>query len=158
MPKTAPKHDPTPAFARQVLELYVEALPDVRFPDLDLALLQSARDELQVTQLQIDGIEAECDRARTVLDAQAAALNALAERALAYARVFASGDDALHARIAELGRRKAIQVGEGTQPKRRKRLAKSEPASELFGSHGEAVSPSGGGVADGGERVVGLGH
>jgi multidrug efflux pump subunit AcrA (membrane-fusion protein) len=136
MTKTAPKHDPTPAFARQVLELYVEALPDVRFPDLDLALLQSAREELLLTQLQIDGIEADLDRARAALDAQAAALNALAERALAYARVFASGDEALHARIAETGRKKAVPVGEGTQPKRRRRLAKSETGSELFGSHG----------------------
>jgi hypothetical protein len=131
MPKTAPKLDPTPSFARQVLDLYVEALSEVRFPDLDLAALQAARDELQVSQVEIDSIEAELARARAQLETQVAALNAKADRALAYARVYAGGGDAaLQTRIAEVGKKKVAQL-EGASPKRRGR-PKVEAATELF--------------------------
>jgi hypothetical protein len=147
MPKPVPAQDPTPLFARQVLELYEDALREVRFPDLDLALLRAARDDLQTTQLQVDGIEADLQRARAALDAQAAALNALAERALAYARVFTSGDAVLHARVAEVGRKRAVPLAEGTQPKRRGRPPKTETASDLFGTD-HALSAA---AADGGE-------
>ena len=150
MPKTAPKLDPTPAFARQVLDLYLEALADVRFPDLDLAALQAARDELQVSQIEIDSLEAELARARAQLDTQVAALNTKADRALAYARVYASGDAALQARIAEVGRKKVAPL-EGAPPKRRGRrdgIAKSDAVTELFD---EERAPEA--AAAGGERL-----
>jgi len=161
MPKPVPLHDPTPAFARQVLDLYVDALAEVRFPDLDLALLQSARDALQVTQLQVEAIEAKLLTARSALEAQAVAFNATAERALAYARIFASSDAALQARIAELGRKKpaaAAALGDRAQPKKRGRPAKTELASELFDSDGVAPHAAEGGVGPETERALMLGH
>jgi multidrug efflux pump subunit AcrA (membrane-fusion protein) len=145
-PVPVPMHDPTPAFARQVLDLYVEALPDVRFPDLELATLQSARDALQVTQLQIEDIEAKLQAARSALEAQAGALHATAERALAYARVFASNDAALHARIAEVGRKKPVANAEGAQPRKRGRPPKSDAGNELFGSEESVALAAEGGM------------
>jgi hypothetical protein len=130
-----PKHDPTPAFARQVLELYADALSEVRFPDLDLALLEAARDALLVSQLEVERIEAQLQAARSALESKNEALQTKAERALAYARVFALGDAALSARLAELGvRKKPLALVEGgTAPvKKRARNKKNAAETELF--------------------------
>lgn len=140
MPKIVPSQDPTPQFVRQVLELYSEALADVRFPDLDLAALTAARDELQNAQLQVDAADAELQRARAALDAQSAGLVAIADRALAYARVFASTDAALQARVAEVGRKRATPPAEGSPNKRRGRVVKADAAHDLFGADPEASS------------------
>jgi hypothetical protein len=151
-----PKHDPTPAFAHQVLELYADALREVRFPDLDLALLEAARDALLVSQLEVERSEAQLQAARAVLEVKSEALQAKAERALAYARVFALGDAALSAQLAEIGggvRKKPLALVEGgTAPgKRRGRSKKSEAGTELFvAEHGARDEVA----ANGGEESV----
>ena len=134
MPKSPPSQDPTPMFARQVIELYADALSEVRFPDLDLDTLRSARDELQSAQLQLDAIESEMQRSRSAVEAQAVALDALADRALAYARVYAGQDGALATRIADMGRKRAAPASSGAAPKRRGRAPKSPHADDLFGA------------------------
>jgi hypothetical protein len=146
-----PKHDPTPAFARQVLELYADALREVRFPDLDLALLEAARDALLVSQLEVERSEAQLQAARAALDAKSEALQTKAERALAYARVFALGDPALSAQLAEIGvRKKPLALVEGgTAPvKRRGRSKKTAEETELFVAEGSALDEP---AAEGGE-------
>jgi hypothetical protein len=139
-----PKRDPTPGFASQVLELYGTALPDVRFPDLDLSVLQAARDELQHTQLQVERLEADLEAARSALDAEANALNQKAERALAYARIYSASDPELSARIAELGNKKRplLAAGESAAAPRRGRRRKNQPESELFSNGAEDPPPS----------------
>src|SRR4051794_11376878 len=97
-----PKHNPIPAGARDVLALYSEALADVRFPDLDGAQLQSLAEGLCAAQVEVERLEHELEVARSLVRDQAARLSARADRALAYARVFAEGDAALCARLAEL--------------------------------------------------------
>jgi hypothetical protein len=148
-----PAHDPTPALARQVLELYAEALRDVRFPDLDLALLEEAREALLVSQLEVERSEAQLQAARVALEAKSDALHTKAERALAYARVFALGDPALSARLAELGaRKKPLTLVEGgpTPLKRRGRSKKGAVETELFVADA-ADSPAHEAAADSGE-------
>jgi hypothetical protein len=137
----APKHDPTSPFVRQVIELYAETLPQARFPDLDLEVLQAERDKLHVAQLALERAEAELAEAQATLDAAAAALEVKAERALAYARVYASGDAALSARLADFSRKKPEREGEPATPRKRKR--KGERSDDLFGGGPPA--------ADGGE-------
>jgi hypothetical protein len=76
-----------------------------------------------------------------VLEERSQALLAKSERALAYARVFAQGDEQLGPRIAEIGRRKggapALHVLDGAvdnaAPKRRGRKPKTQAPEELFG-------------------------
>jgi hypothetical protein len=148
-----PAHDPTPALARQVLELYAEALRDVRFPDLDLALLEEAREALLVSQLEVERSEAQLQAARVELEAKSDALHTKAERALAYARVFALGDPALSARLAELGARKkplTLVEGGSTPVKRRGRSKKEAVETELFVAE-EADGPALEAAADSGE-------
>jgi hypothetical protein len=79
--------------------------------------------------------------ARAELQRASEHLNAKAERALAYARIFAQGDAALAPKIAEIGRKRPAADGgsEGTAPvKRRGRRSKTEAPSQLF--TGEEVS------------------
>ena len=138
MPRTPtvsakPKQDPTPAFARQVIELYGGELAEVRFPDLDRAVLESARDELQHAQLEVERLEADLQAARNALDAEAGALNAKAERALAYAKIYAASDPELSARIAELtGKKKPPSAANSEPVARRGRRKKAALESELF--------------------------
>jgi hypothetical protein len=124
MKTPTPKLDQTPELARQIIELYAEELADVSFPDIDLARLKSAQSELHSAQLA---------QARAERDRQSDALSTKAERALAYARVFAQGDPSLAPRIAEIGRRKLPGSEENPKPaKPRGRKPKAETASELF--------------------------
>lgn len=135
-----PKQDPTPAFARQVIELYKGDLSEVRFPDLDLAVLESARDELQHSQLEVERLEADLHAARAALDAEAGSLNAKAERALAYAKIYAAADPQLSGRIAELGGKKKPPSAASALPAaRRGRRKKTALESELFSvEHGSS--------------------
>jgi hypothetical protein len=139
----APKFvsDPVPPFARAVLELYAEALPSVRFPDMDLSVLESAADDLRAAQVELEQIEAELAQARATLLSQAEQLNARCQRALAYARVFAETDPALNARVAALGETGSSAAQ--TAPKRRGRPAGSDKQrrsedddTSLFAAHG----------------------
>ncbi|HEX4353551.1 MAG TPA: hypothetical protein VHZ95_11560 [Polyangiales bacterium] len=130
---TSPKHDPTPVFVRDVLAFYADALSDVRFPDLDLARLEEARASILTTQLEVERIEAKLSIARAALDAELDALHRTAERALAYARVFAQSDPALGARVAELGVRKKPTLADSESTPRKKRVRKqNRDESELF--------------------------
>jgi hypothetical protein len=133
MKTPSPKLDQTPELARQIIELYAEELADVSFPDIDLARLKSAQSELHAAQLEFERVEAELAQARAERDRQSDALSTKAERALAYARVFAQGDPSLAPRIAEIGRRKLPGSEENPKPaKPRGRKPKAETASELF--------------------------
>jgi hypothetical protein len=129
-----PKLDQTPELARQIIELYAEELADVSFPDIDLAKLRSAQNELHAAQLEFERIEAELAQARAERDRQSDALGTKAERALAYARVFAQGDPSLAPRIAEIGRKKLPNPEESPNKpaKPRGRKPKADSANELF--------------------------
>lgn len=146
-PSPTPKNDVTPALARQVIDLYAVELADVRFPDLDLSSLLYAQAELHAAQLEVERAEAELADKRAELEEQSQALLAKSERALAYARVYAQGDEALAPRIAELGRRRggnnqaAHGQAHGTDPgspKRRGRKPKAETPNELFAQSASA--------------------
>jgi hypothetical protein len=141
MPANPAKHDPTPEFVRQVIGLYRdEALAGVHFPDLDLQSLQLAEQALLGAQLEVERIEAQLEAARALRDGELLLLEAKAERALAYARVFAGGDAELSARLNGLGRKKPAS-SEGAPSPRRGRVKRNVDAEELFAA------------ADGGEPL-----
>jgi len=141
-PSPTPLIDVTPTLARQVIDLYSEELAEVRFPDLDLSALLYAQAELHAAQLEVERVEADLADKRAELEVRSQALVAKAERALAYARIFAQGDDQLAPRLGEIGRRKGSLTqpsqspsssGLIPAPKRRGRKPKSEEEpEELF--------------------------
>ena len=129
-PCQTPMIDATPTLARQVIEFYADELAEVRFPDLDLA-----------AQIEVARVEAELAEKRAELELRSQALVAKAERALAYARIFAQGDEQLAPRLAEIGRRRsgvshphqtASASGTIAAPKRRGRKPKTDEREELF--------------------------
>lgn len=141
MKAQSPKLDQTPELARHVIELYSEELANVSFPDLDLAKLRSAQSELHAAQLALERVEAELAEARSERDRISELLSTKAERALAYARVFAQGDPTLGPRVAEIGRKRLPGSDPpASKPARpRGRKPKAEAASELFDAGEEEV-------------------
>jgi len=139
MKTPAPKVDTTPLLVRQVIDLYAVELVEVRFPDLDLSSLLYAQSELHAAQLEIERVEAELSQARALWESRSQALTAKAERALAYARIYAQGDAELAPRIADIGKKKSAHIATDTDampgeaPKKRGRKPKLESPSELFG-------------------------
>jgi multidrug efflux pump subunit AcrA (membrane-fusion protein) len=150
------QHDPTSPFVLEVIELYrEETLAQARFPGLDCEVLLAAQRALLETQLELERCEAQLAAAKAALVAQLESLESKAERALGYARVFATGDPELTARLAEVGRKKPILVGERAPPRRRgrpKQNARDAKGEELFAVGSPAAE--GGATAPGADSLV----
>lgn len=149
MPAPIAKQDPTPAFARQVLALFRQELAGVHFPELDLAVLEQAEQAVLAAQVEVERVESQLEAARIARAEQLAELETKAERALAYARVFASSDPELSARVSELGRKKSAPAPasgtDGAPAKKRARSKRSANGAELFGDSAEMAAADGGG-------------
>jgi hypothetical protein len=142
MPAPIAKQDPTPAFAHQVLALFRQELAKVQFPELDLAVLEQAEQAVLAAQVEVERVETQLEAARIARAEQLAELETKAERALAYARVFATSDPELSARVSELGRKKSAPVvatGDGAPGKKRARSKRSANGAELFGDSAAAA-------------------
>lgn len=142
---STPKRDPLTPFCREVLQLYSEALADVRFPDLDLSSLQSSAEQARAAQLAVERVEAKLEVARAQLQQQLDAMTAMAERGLAYAQVFARSDAALQARVDRVAGVAANVPGAEPRIKRRARRSKVEQDANLFASQatpGEETNPA----------------
>lgn len=136
MPTTLPKlaFDPVPPLARAVIELFEEALPDVRFPDMDRHMLETAADDLRAAQVEIEQLEVELAAAKATLSGQAEQLASRAQRALAYARIFAETDASLSARVAQI--KDEPSLPKSAPVKRRGRMKRDDAESEHSGLFG----------------------
>lgn len=124
----------------ELVEVFEERGADLKFPDLDAKVLQDAVCEVERAAAEVQRLEAELERARELLSSRQEGLHGKAQRALAYARVFAEEDAELSERLAKVllpRTRKSVAVrqeaglaepGESA-PVRRKRTLKqaSEP-------------------------------
>jgi hypothetical protein len=138
----SPKRDPLPPFCREVLQLYGEALADVRFPDLDLGTLEASAERARAAQLALERVEAKLEVARAHLQEQLAVLSASAARALAYAQVFAQTDPKLQARVDQVGGAATHAPSAEPRAKRRARRDKAEHDASLFATQTTAVGES----------------
>jgi hypothetical protein len=111
--------------SREILALYASALPEVRFPDLDLASLHASADQLREAEDEVDRLESELRDARELVASRNAALDMRAERALAYARIYAEGKPELQAQLSAV-RVHAGNEGEAPSSRRRGRPRKHE--------------------------------
>jgi hypothetical protein len=139
MSSTSPKRDPLPPFCRDVLQLYTEALAEVRFPDLDLGSLQASAEQVRSAQLAVERVEAKLETARAQLQEQLDAMTGRAERALAYAQVFARTDPTLQARVDQVGGVRASALSAEPRARRRARRSKVEQDANLFTPQPPAV-------------------
>ncbi len=98
---SVPMTPPSPPAIQSVLELFKGPLASVRFADVDAAGLANLAAEVESAADEVNGHEAKLAQLRQELVGRQEALLLLAQRALAYARVFAENDDAL---LEELNR------------------------------------------------------
>jgi multidrug efflux pump subunit AcrA (membrane-fusion protein) len=88
-----------PAPIQTLLDLFTTSLADVRFADLDGQTLASSAAEVEAAAKSVAVAQAALDAAREVLQSRQDALLQRAQRALAYARVYAESDEALSRRL-----------------------------------------------------------
>jgi hypothetical protein len=145
---------PIPEAIQQVLDMYESNLPLVKFGDLEATVLASAVEEVVLAATALERVEATLDAARVTLLEKQEALLQKAQRALAYARVYAEGNAELSARVDQISlprssrRSQKVDIADGIQgapalqpPRRRGRPRKSDLTAGLLDlSVGEAVA------------------
>ena len=132
--------DPIPAPIASLLALFEGALASVKFPDVDSAVLASAVAQSRASAEAVANAEAALDRARTAFQESHDALLVRAQRALAYARVYAEGDEALLAQLEAItlpraprrATRDVETLAAPEQPVRRRARARKDDESGLL--------------------------
>ncbi|MEM6992053.1 MAG: hypothetical protein AAF721_16200 [Myxococcota bacterium] len=105
-----------PDAIQTLVEIFDADLPDVAFPGVDAARLRELAEHVEQSAAALEDAEQAANAARRAhADARSALVHA-AERGAGYARVYASDDEALRAKLAD--------VPLGDRPKRAKTPAR----------------------------------
>jgi hypothetical protein len=91
--------EPVPVPVQTILDLFINLLGDVRFADVDAKTLEQFATDVRSAADVVASAELALDAARAVLQEKQDGLLQYAQRALAYARVYAENDEALSARL-----------------------------------------------------------
>jgi hypothetical protein len=91
--------DAIPAPIQSLLDLFATTLGDVRFGDVDAKTLARVATEAETAAAVVASAQAALDLARDTLQERQEALLSQAQRAVAYARVYAESDTALTSRL-----------------------------------------------------------
>ena len=123
--------NPQPSPVQAVLELFQGPLAEVRFADVDAARLADSARVVDAAAAAVAEQEAQLSELRQTLADRQDALLLLAQRALAYARVYAEHDESLSEQLSRITLpraskpRKANSKAPGAEPS-----ATLEPAAE----------------------------
>lgn len=133
--------DPVPPLVREVIAFFQGELAGQRFGDLDGDALASLAERTRAHAREVERARAALEEARATLDEARDELTCRAQQALAYARVFASQDEALAARLAALEapeppqeRRRATRRRPGPPPRRAPETAAQLPFEARAGA------------------------
>jgi ElaB/YqjD/DUF883 family membrane-anchored ribosome-binding protein len=128
-----PMNDPVSSAVQEVVELFTGELGKLRFGDLEGPVLARAAEDVKVVAAEVATAECMLEAARARLAEKQDALMQKAQRALAYARVYAEGHPELAARLDQI----AI-------PRAARRAARFDAATfdadELTAGAGEATA------------------
>ena len=110
--------DALPPGFPELLDLFAPSQPlaEIRFADLDAATLTTAGSELSAAAAEVATAEESLEAARATLAHRHEALLLHANRALAYARVFAEADETLLARVNAIVLPRAPRKARTDQP------------------------------------------
>jgi hypothetical protein len=108
--------DPVAAPIRALLELFVGELALVKFPELDAEVLRDAAGQVSSRSEALARAEAAVERARVELGEAQETLQQKAQRALAYARIYAEDQPELAGKLEDI-----------TLPRAQRRLTRLEP-------------------------------
>jgi hypothetical protein len=124
--------DPIPSAVQEVVDLFASEFASLQFGDLEPTALAAASAEVATIAADVIRAEAALENARALLAEKRDALLQNAQRALAYARVYAENRPELSSRLERIA-----------LPRTPRRSAKSEstlPATKLTGTL-EATAP-----------------
>jgi ElaB/YqjD/DUF883 family membrane-anchored ribosome-binding protein len=150
-------NDPVSSAVQEVVDLFTKELTHLRFGDLEAGVLAGTADEVKAVAAEVAAAEAVLESARARLSEKQDVLLQKAQRALAYARVYAEGQPELAVRIEQIalprGPRRATKVeatlvesdempttaAGGAALRRRGRPRRIEPESTLLALSTEAA-------------------
>lgn len=104
--------DSIPPVVKQILDLFAHDLAQATFGGLDRRVLEEARERVAAHAEAVERAEAALEAARATLAESQEVLQSRAQRALAYARVYAEDDAELSARL------EAISLPRAAGPRR----------------------------------------
>lgn len=127
-----------------VVALFRGPLAHVRFADIDATGLTGLAAEVEAAATEVELQEAKLVELRQSLAQRQEALLALAQQALAYARIYAENDEALSAELNEIALPRAAKPRKPAAPKaaRGEEPASAEPASASAEPKAEAAARS----------------
>ncbi len=91
--------DPISPPIRELLDLFTTSLADVKFGDLDAGAFEAQTAEVRAAAAHLAAVQTSLEAARASFEAQQDALQQMAQRAMAYARVYAENNGALTATL-----------------------------------------------------------
>jgi hypothetical protein len=100
-----------------VVALFRGPLQNVRFADIDAAGLSTLAQEVEGAAADVQAHEAKLSELRQLLAQKQEALLGLAQQALAYARIYAEGDEALSAELNEIALPRAAKPRKASSTK-----------------------------------------
>jgi hypothetical protein len=137
---------------QSVVALFTGPLQGVRFADIDGDGLSALASEVESLTSEVEAHEAHLAQLRDALTQKHETLLALAQQALAYARIYAEGDETLSAELNEIALPRATKPRKSTAPKSPAERATKPSKDDLTEapvdasddeSTAEAVPPSG---------------
>ena len=160
------ENDPISPALHSLLDLFASDLKQVKFPDMDAAVLQEAAVRVRERAEALARAQAAMEAARLALHESQEALLQRGQRALAYVRVFAEENAELSARLDGISLPRAarksaradgapaeaqqLAANDESAPKRRGRPPKARPAAapSLFSEGAEASAAESTDAAD----------
>lgn len=148
-----PENDSISPALRALLELFATDLADVKFPDVDTAVLGEAAAHVREKAEAVARAQAALDAARQALNESQESLLQKGQRALAYAKVFAEDDAELGGKLEAIHLPRPVRRGgqapgepvgaaqgsEENAPRRRGRPPKLRPVANLFTDGGNGA-------------------
>ncbi len=119
-----------------VISLFSGPLHGVRFADIDADGLSSLATEVESLGSEVESLDAQLTNLRDALAQKQEALLALAQQALAYARIYAESDEALTAELNEIALPRATKPRKGgsMKPERGTKAPKEDTDNNINGS------------------------
>jgi hypothetical protein len=125
----------------RLIALFESELSGVEFPEVSATALAQAVAEVQAAARQRDSLRAEVAAAEAALESSRNALVRLAERGLAYAKVYAA-EDAVLTETLEAIRFGAARAERGKVTRKRRAAAEADTSESAAASSSESAEPA----------------
>jgi hypothetical protein len=118
----------------ELLAVFKEKLSSIIFPDVSLAIIEGLIGKVRTGAEKLEDVQKQVELAQQALNASSEELQQKCVKALAYAKVFAEGQDDLTERLA------AINLGKPARTQ--KRAVSAAPATEKPVQEGTTAAPA----------------